>query len=137
MISGPKYCPGIYEGGFQNMYTFAILILLHKYQHSNLFLFFEGQSCFMVDTLYKGNDILGDCDLQPENWKTETPQECQILCQDLEECTDFTWIAPGHEGKWKNGRNRCCLKTSRNRNPIATKGRISGPKFCGMKANLD
>ena len=113
-------------------YNFVSQILAFKFIP-----IFEGQSCFLVDTLYKGNDMLGDCDLQPENWKTETPQECQILCQDLEECTDFTWIAPGHEGKWKNGRNRCCLKTSRNENPIATKGRISGPKFCGINSNLD
>ena len=73
--------------------------------------------------------MLGDCDLQPDNWKTENPHECQILCQDLKECTEFTWIAPGHEGKWKKGRNRCCLKTNKNKNPIAAKGRISGPKF--------
>ena len=91
-----------------------------------------GHSCFLLDTKYKGNDILGNCDLQPANWTTDTPHECQILCQDLKECTGFTWIAPGHEGEWKNGRNKCCLKTSKNDNPIAAKGRISGPKFCGM-----
>ena len=76
--------------------------------------------------------MLGDCDLQPENWKTETPHECQILCQGLEECEEFTWIAPGYEENWKNGRNRCCLKINKNQNPITAKGRISGPKFCGM-----
>ena len=81
--------------------------------------------------MYKGNDILGDCDLQPEKWKTNTAIECQILCQELEECKEFTWIAPGYEGKWSNGRNRCCLKTKKNKNPIKTNGRISGPKFCG------
>ena len=81
--------------------------------------------------------MLGDCDLQPESWKTETPHECQHLCQDLVECTRFTWIAPGHEGKWNNRRNRCCLKVNTNKNPIAAKGRISGPKFCGMHSLLN
>merc|ERR1719328_620611 len=84
-----------------------------------------GQGCFSENTLYKGNDILGDCDLQPEKWKTNTAIECQILCQELEECKEFTWIAPGYEGKWSNGRNRCCLKTKKNKNPIKTNGRIS------------
>ena len=91
-----------------------------------------GPNCFFENTLYKGNDILGDCDLQPDKWKTDSAQECQFLCQDLEECKEFTWIAPGHEGTWRNGKNRCCLKTKLNENPITTKGRISGPKFCGI-----
>ena len=94
-----------------------------------------GNGCFFENTLYMGNDILGDCDLQPEKWKTDSAQECQFLCQDFEECKEFTWIAPGHEGTWRNGRNRCCLKTKKNENSTAAIGRISGPKFCGILLN--
>ena len=90
-----------------------------------------GRSCFFEDTSYKGNDLLGDCDLQPEKWKRKSARGCQVLCQELEECNVFTWISPGSEGSWRNGRNRCCLKTKKNVIPVIRKGRISGPNFCG------
>ena len=93
--------------------------------------YFVDRSCFFEDTSYKGNDLLGDCDLQPNKWKKNSAHGCQVLCQELEECQEFTWISPGTEGKWKNGKSRCCLKTRNIGTPVARKGRISGPKFCG------
>ena len=79
---------------------------------------------------YKGNDCFEDCDLQPDSWKRDSAYQCQLLCQEIVQCTEFTWISPGSEGRWKNGRNRCCLKNETNSQPEIVRGRISGPKFC-------
>ena len=87
--------------------------------------------CFLENISYKGNDYFEDCDRQPETWKRESSKECQILCQETEDCIEFTWISPGSEGDWANGKNRCCLKNKKSRSPETIRGRISGPKFCG------
>ena len=77
------------------------------------------------------NDLYGKCGLQPEEWKKDTPYECQVLCQEIDACVEFTWISPDHESRWVNGRNRCCLKHTKNQSPTVRKGRLSGPKVCG------
>ena len=52
------------------------------------------------------------------------------MCQEVDQCVEFTWISPGSEGSWKNGKNRCCLKSETSSKPEMVEGRVSGPKFC-------
>ena len=91
---------------------------------------FLGDDCFIQDISYKGNDCFGDCDLQPDSWRRESAYLCQLLCQEIDQCLEFTWISPGSEGSWINGRNRCCLKNETSSKPEVSPGRVSGPKFC-------
>ena len=89
-------------------------------------------SCLKENVSYSGNDINYDCDYQPLTWKRQTPIECMALCQEINECSHFTWIDPKVEKIWVSGRRRCCLKSqTKSYSEIPMKGRISGSKYCG------
>ena len=103
-------------------------LIRNKYKEHQII--FQGDDCFVQNVSYKGNDCFEDCDLQPDFWKRDSAYKCQLLCQEIDQCTEFTWISPGSEGSWKNGRNRCCLKNETSSKPEIVRGRVSGPKFC-------
>ena len=89
-------------------------------------------SCLRENVAYSGNDINYDCDYQPLTWKRQTPIECIALCQEISECSHFTWIDPNVEKVWVSGQRRCCLKRrTKSYSEIPMKGRISGSKYCG------
>ena len=89
-------------------------------------------SCLRENVAYSGNDINYDCDYQPLTWKRQTPIECIALCQEISECSHFTWIDPNVEKVWVSGQRRCCLKSrTKSYSEIPMKGRISGSKYCG------
>ena len=68
-----------------------------------------------------GNNI-GQC------VETETPEECQKLCQSTNMCVQFTWFDKNFSEALAY--KYCCLKQSINRYQYAP-GIISGPKDCG------
>ena len=82
----------------------------------------------LPNTEYQGNDLEGECGLQPDFWKRETPEECQALCEATPSCEQFTWVSP--ENLWVKGRKRCCLKDALGPAIVNSKGSISGPKRC-------
>ena len=60
--------------------------------------------------------------------KTDTPEQCQELCQKTPGCVQFTWLDSNfHEdSRFK----QCCMKNKLNSDYIPTTGLISGPKRC-------
>ena len=73
--------------------------------------------CFLRNIYYPGNSInSGHADIQ------DTAEECQLLCQQTNDCNVFTWDS---ERKW------CWLKTGIS-SSIELEGALSGPKLCGM-----
>ena len=75
--------------------------------------------CFEDDIDYIGRDVNSCVDTL-----TETPEDCQILCQDDPQCNFFVWIKSSHRRK-----NQCCFKNKIKRK-MERRGMISGPKFC-------
>ena len=86
-------------------------------------------TCLVNNIDHPGNDLNGDCNAQPNNWKKDTPEECQILCKDTDGCEIFSWV--DHNNPWIDGRKRCCLKHSANPTPVTQAGIVSGAKSCG------
>ena len=82
----------------------------------------------LQNTEYQGNDLEGECRLQPAVWKRDTPEDCQTLCEATNNCEHFTWISP--KNSWKAGRKRCCLKNSSTQVIVDMEGSVSGPKRC-------
>ena len=77
---------------------------------------------------YWGNDLCtkNTCE------KKETPEECQELCQNTEDCVEFTWVGP-NANDWVKGRKMCWLKNQTSPNPTSSEHRVSGPKYCGKR----
>ena len=86
-------------------------------------------TCLVNNIDHPGNDLNGGCITQPNSWKRESPEECQILCKETDGCEIFSWIAPNNP--WTDGRKRCCLKHSANPSPVTNEGVVSGAKSCG------
>ena len=87
------------------------------------------KTCLQLNTDFHGGDLNTVCTSQPTNWKRETPDECQLLCQQTDGCELFTWIGPDDD--WIEARQRCCLKTKVNQVPTVCYGAVSGTKYCG------
>ena len=84
---------------------------------------FTANPCFMKHTNYKGinlNTCFG---------VTQSPEECQRLCQSKSGCSKFTWVSPDYIPT-SDRHGECCLKGGRNPNYIAQHGIVAGPKFC-------
>ena len=85
----------------------------------------KGTDCFDQNVDYRGNDLNKGYETL-----TDTPEECQQLCQDNEKCVEFTWVMPNVlEGVLKGRGNECWMKYAK-ATRIAMQNVVSGPKTC-------
>ena len=82
-----------------------------------------GNICWENNVNYPKNDLNG-C----ENI-TQSACDCQMLCNNTDNCHSFTWIGPSAPSS--AGRKKCCLKNSTNPIRQTQPGFVSGPKSCG------
>ncbi|XP_023327401.1 salivary plasminogen activator alpha 1 [Eurytemora carolleeae] len=76
------------------------------------------QNCYERNKAYFGNKLINSRDDQV----TDSPERCQIECQETNGCKAFTWTL---------GSNRCNLKSAvAGENKIDREGKISGPVHC-------
>ena len=96
----------------------------------------QARTCLQKNTDSSDDYSLhGKCGKQPENWKRDTPEECQSLCKSVSDCKYFTWVPPS--SSWAVGRKRCCLKNKDNIGfPDPKKqGLVSGSRECSKRLN--
>lgn len=92
----------------------------------------EGIDCYDVNVDYRGNDLNNG-----NETLTDTPEECQQLCQDNKKCVAFTWVMPNVlEGVLKDRGNECWMKYAK-ATPMATRNVISGPRECALKVTIE
>ena len=89
-------------------------------------IFISAGGCFETDYDYAGNDINADPndkDYGRDAGKRDSPEDCQRLCQDRQDCAFFTY---------KERNKECWLKTSdAGRHYQERSNAISGKKYCG------
>jgi len=83
----------------------------------------EETSCFVDGIAYNDGHIRGD----PMEFLgiVATAKECQVKCQQNDECNFFTWRTNDYPRK----PNSCWLKTAKGTEKI-NPGKVSGPKVC-------
>ena len=93
-------------------------------------LFILANNCFLKDVKYDG-EVINAC-----NDVTQSPEECQYLCQLMNGCTGFTWTNNEYYGSQEE-QKQCCLKGDVILSHIVEKGIVSGPKYCfGIHMNI-
>jgi len=88
------------------------------------------KECFELDTEYIENDLNGCWSMN--NVKTNTAEQCQDLCVQVEGCHGFSWKSPNFNFYEPRLKLECCLKNGiAANNTKAYDGIVSGPKICG------
>ena len=90
---------------------------------TTLIVHFLANDCFLKDVEYGGENINACNDV------TQSPEECQDLCQLMNDCKVFTWINDEYSG-YREEQKQCCLKGYAINSNINEKVVVSGPKHC-------
>lgn len=88
---------------------------------------FRHDDCYLYGKKYNGSNLNKINEICSD--KTDTPHQCQNLCQKTHHCKQFSW----YENDFDKRGKECCLKSKDNAKIIAVikPGVVSGPKFCG------
>ena len=80
-------------------------------------------NCFQKNTNYNGGDLLFI-----DN--TPSPDHCQLLCQQNQECKKFSYVDPKKYRGRRLKKGRCYLKRKNTNRRVRNNGVTSGKKFC-------